>query len=99
MNRLDLARLLDHSVLKPEAGARDVIAAAAVVAEHAIGYFCVQPCWVREAVEALATTTSKVVAVIGFPHGCEATAVKAMAAERALADGATELDMVLNIGA
>lgn len=99
MTRAELARLLDHSVLKPEATARDVRAGADIVRNWRVGYYCVQPCWIRAAADALDGTDARVVAVIGFPHGCERTEVKATAARLAVADGATELDMVLNIGA
>lgn len=99
MTRNELARLLDHSVLKPEATVRDVLAGASIVVDHRIGFYCVQPCWVREATAALQGSHAQVVAVIGFPHGCEDTAVKVLAATRAVADGARELDMVLNVGA
>jgi len=97
--RDEMALLLDHSVLKPEAMATDVAAGAAVVRQWAIGYYCVQPWWVRDAVRELAGSPAQVVAVVGFPHGCEKSAVKAEAAAIAIADGAGELDMVLNIGA
>ncbi len=97
--RDEMALLLDHSVLKPEATATDVAAGAAVVREWAIGFYCVQPWWVRTAARELAGSAAKVVAVVGFPHGCEASAVKAEAAAIAVADGAGELDMVLNVGA
>lgn len=97
--RDEMALLLDHSVLKPEAMATDVAAGAAVVRQWAIGYYCVQPWWVRDAVRELAGSPAKVVAVVGFPHGCERSAVKAEAAAIAVADGAGELDMVLNVGA
>jgi deoxyribose-phosphate aldolase len=97
--RDEMALLLDHSVLKPEATATDVAAGAAVVRQWAIGYYCVQPWWVRDAVRELAGSPAKVVAVVGFPHGCERSAVKAEAAAIAVADGAGELDMVLNVGA
>ena len=49
MTRSELARLLDHSVLKPEATEQDIVAGADVVREWNIGYYCVQPCWVRVA--------------------------------------------------
>ena len=97
--RAGLAELLDHSVLKPEATERDVLAGADVVREWAIGYYCVQPRWVRRAAIALAGTGARVVSVIGFPHGCDLSPVKAEAARRAVDDGAAELDMVLDIGA
>jgi len=94
-----LARLLDHSVLKPEATEHDVRAGAEVVREWRIGYYCVQPCWVKLAAASLAGTDASVVAVVGFPHGCDASATKAHAAAIAVAGGAGEIDMVMSIGA
>jgi deoxyribose-phosphate aldolase len=99
MNRTELARLLDHSVLKPEATRADILAGAAVVREWAIGYYCVQPCWVSAAKAALAGTEARIVTVVGFPHGCDVGEVKARAAALAVADGAGEVDMVINLGA
>ena len=99
MKRDELARLLDHSVLKPEASERELMAGAEAVREWRIGYYCVQPCWVAAAARALTGSDSRVVAVVGFPHGCERSMVKAAEARVAIADGAAELDMVLNLGA
>jgi deoxyribose-phosphate aldolase len=101
MNRTiaELARVLDHSVLKPEASARDIEAGARLALQWNVGYYCVQPCWVRAAAATLHGSSTAIVAVIGFPHGCEASSVKAAAAGRAILDGARELDMVLPIGA
>ena len=98
MMRSDLARMLDHSVLKPEATDRDVRAGADVVRTWQIGFYCVQPCWVEVAARALAGTDAKVVSVVGFPHGCDRPGVKAQAAVLAVGDGAAEIDMVLNFG-
>ena len=99
MTRDELARLLDHSVLKPEAAERDIVAGAGVVRNWRIGFFCVQPCWVRTAEAALAGTTARVVSVVGFPHGCDRADVKARAAALAVAEGAAEIDMVISYGA
>ena len=99
MTRAQLALMLDHSVLKPEATERDVRGGADIVRNWGVGYYCVQPCWVRAACEALDGTAARVAAVIGFPHGCERTDVKVAAAQLAITDGAAELDMVINIGA
>ena len=99
MTRDELARILDHSVLKPEATEGDVRAGAAVVREWRIGFYCVQPCWVRLAATALAGTGARVVAVAGFPHGSDRAEVKAHAARLAVAEGAAEVDMVQNFGA
>jgi deoxyribose-phosphate aldolase len=98
MTRDELARLLDHSVLRPEATASDIAAGAEVVRAWRIGYYCVQPCCVELAARALADTGASVVSVVGFPHGCDRAEVKARAAELAIADGAREIDMVLDFG-
>ncbi len=95
----ELARLLDHSVLKPEATEADVLAGANVVRQWRVGYYCVQPTWVRAAGAALSGTDAQIVAVVGFPHGCERSPTKASAASLAVDEGARELDMVINIGA
>ena len=99
LSRAGLARLLDHSVLKPESTAREIIAGADVVSAHRIGFYCVQPTWVKLAVQSLTKTDALIVAVVGFPHGCDVTVVKARAAEFAVIDGAREIDMVINLGA
>jgi len=99
MTRSELAALLDHSVLKPEATESDVRAGADVVRRLAVGYYCVQPGWVALAAALLDATPARIVAVIGFPHGCDDAAVKAHAARLAVAQGARELDMVINLGA
>ncbi len=99
MNRDELARLLDHSVLKPEATDRELRAGADIVRVWRIGYYCVQPCRVKLAAKALAGTGATIVSVVGFPHGCDSADVKARAAALALAEGAGEIDMVLNFGA
>lgn len=99
MMRNELARMIDHSVLKPEATELDLRAGADIVRQWKIGFYCVQPYWVSLAVEALANTDALVVSVIGFPHGCDRRDVKARGAALAVAEGAREIDMVLNFGA
>jgi len=99
VNRDELARLIDHSVLTPEATEADIRAGAVVVREWRIAFYCVQPCWVRAAAAALAGTDARVVTVAGFPHGCDRAEVKAHAAALAVGEGAAEVDMVLNFGA
>ena len=99
MTRAELARMIDHSVLKPEATERDIRAGADVVRSWQIGFYCVQPCWIAAAVDALAGTDALVVAVVGFPHGCDRAEVKARAAAIAAGEGAGEIDMVMNFGA
>ena len=99
LTRSELARLLDHSVLKPEATSADIETGVEVVRKWRIGYYCVQPCWVSLAARALEGTDAKVASVVGFPHGVDRSDVKASAAALAVADGAGEIDMVQNFGA
>lgn len=98
MTRGELARLLDHSVLKPEAAEADLVAGAEKVLHWRIGFFCVQPSGVSMAADLLRGSGARVVSVVGFPLGADRSAVKARAAELAAQDGAGEIDMVLNIG-
>lgn len=99
MKRVELARLIDHSVLKPEATEIDIRSGAELVRSLQIGFFCVQPSWVKRAATLLTGANARVVAVIGFPHGCDRFEAKARAAALAVADGAREIDMVMNFGA
>jgi len=99
VTRSELARMLDHSVLKPESTADDIRAGIDVVRVWRIGYFCVQPCWVKLAAGALDGVDAGVVSVVGFPHGADRAETKAHAAVLAQTDGAREIDTVLNIGA
>lgn len=98
MNRTELARLLDHSLLKPEATEKDVLAQVEVVRQWGIGFFCVQPSYVSLAAGAVRDSLARVVSVVGFPHGCDRSTVKAHAGESAVRDGAAEVDMVMNVG-
>ena len=91
--------MIDHSVLKPESTAHDIAAGGDVVRAWAVHYYCVQPCWVSLAAGALAGTGATVISVVGFPHGCDTPDVKARAAQRAIDDGAREIDTVMHFGA
>jgi deoxyribose-phosphate aldolase len=99
MTRAELARILDHSILKPEATEADIRAGADLVHALQIGFYCVQPCWVKLAAGAIGVNSARIVSVVGFPHGCDRPEVKARAAAVAVADGAGEIDMVMNFGA
>ncbi len=99
MTREDLAAMIDLAVLSPLAGRRDVEAAARGALSLPFATLCVPPCHVSLATALLGGSPAKVSTVVGFPLGYESTGVKAMAAGRAVADGASELDMVMNQGA
>lgn len=94
-----VARLIDHTLLKPEATQDDIARLCSQAREYSFASVCVNPCWARFAVEALAGSSVRVCTVVGFPLGANTTRTKQAEAESALADGAQELDMVQNIGA
>lgn len=93
-----LAKTIDHSLLKPEMTRAEVIAGCELARKYDVASVCVRPCDVTLAAEILKGSTVKVGTVIGFPHGTTTTAVKVFEAEEAMRNGAVELDMVLNIG-
>lgn len=93
-----LARLIDHTVLKPEATESDIRILCAEAREHCFASVCVSPAWVPLAAVELRGASSVVCTVIGFPHGAQRTPVKAFEAEVAVQDGASEIDMVIGIG-
>lgn len=93
-----LAKTIDHSLLKPELTPQEVRAGCELAHEYHVASVCVKPCHVKLAAEVLAGSDVAVGTVVGFPHGSSTTAVKVAEAEEALRDGAVELDMVLNIG-
>ena len=93
-----LAKTIDHSLLRPELTEADVIAGCELAAQYAVASVCVKPCHVKLSQQALAGTDVAVGTVVGFPHGSNTTETKVAEAQQAIADGAGELDMVLNIG-
>jgi deoxyribose-phosphate aldolase len=95
----DLARYIDHTLLRPDATAADIDRLCDEAAEHGFAAVCVNPAWVRRAAERLRGTGVAVASVIGFPFGATPPDVKAFEARRAIRDGAREIDMVINIGA
>ena len=96
---LDMARYIDHTLLKPEATASDIDQLCREAEQYHFASVCINPTWVKRAAENLRGTSVPVCSVIGFPLGATTPEVKAMEARRALRDGAREVDMVLNIGA
>ena len=95
--RAQLAAMVDHTLLKPEATEADVAGLVAEAAELGVYAVCVSPSMVPVAVRAGGGVP--VASVAGFPSGKHISAVKAHEAERAMASGATEVDMVIDIGA
>ena len=93
-----LAKVIDHSLLRPELTETDVVAGCQLAARYHTATVCVKPCHVKLAKELLKDSDVLVGTVIGFPHGSNLTTIKVAEAQQAMDDGAVELDMVLNIG-
>lgn len=96
---MKLAKYIDHTLLKPEATKDAIEHLCQEAAEHKFMSVCVNPTWVTLAADYLKETEVKVCTVIGFPLGANHSKVKAFEAQQAVEDGATEVDMVINIGA
>jgi deoxyribose-phosphate aldolase len=95
----DWASLIDHTLLKPEAAEADIRKLCDEAAQFGFASVCVNPSWVKRAVEFLKGSGVPVCTVIGFPLGATLTDVKAYETRRAIFNGAREVDMVINIGA
>jgi deoxyribose-phosphate aldolase len=95
----DIAKTIDHSLLRPELDDEFIEDGCRLAARYDVASVCVRPVDVRRAAELLRGTDVAVGTTVGFPHGNHLTEVKVIEARRALDDGATELDMVLKIGA
>jgi deoxyribose-phosphate aldolase len=95
----DVAKTIDHSLLRPELDDEFIADGCRLAAEYQVASVCCRPADVPRAVELLRGSGVAVGTVIGFPHGGTTTEVKVFEAEQALRDGATEIDMVINIGA
>jgi deoxyribose-phosphate aldolase len=95
----DIAKTIDHSLLKPELDDVFIEDGCRLAAEYDVASVCVPPVHVRRAAALLERTDVKVGTVVGFPHGYATTETKVAETRQALADGAAEIDMVLQIGA
>ena len=93
-----IAGMIDHSLLQPVLTDADLEKGCRTAREYEVASVCIKPYGVRKAAEWLAGSKVAVGTVIGFPHGGHVTAIKRAEADQAIADGAKELDMVVNIG-
>src|SRR4051812_7226362 len=94
----DWASLIDHTLLKPEATQADIKKLCDEAVQYGFASVCVNPGWVKRAAEFLKGSGVPVCTVIGFPLGATLPDVKAYEARRSIFNGATEVDMVINIG-
>jgi deoxyribose-phosphate aldolase len=99
MDNSKIAGLIDHTLLKPDSTASQIVKLCAEAREHEFASVCVNPCWVPLAARELAGSPVKICTVIGFPLGANSTATKQFEAADALRSGAREIDMVINVGA
>jgi deoxyribose-phosphate aldolase len=95
----EIASLIDHTILKPDATREDVLRVCREAREYGFASVCVNPYWVPLVASQLEGSPVKVCSVVGFPLGASTTEAKVCETESAIRLGATEIDMVLNIGA
>jgi deoxyribose-phosphate aldolase len=93
-----ISKLIDHSLLRPDATAADILRLCDEAGRYGFFAVCVHPYYTALAKEALGTSRVKIAAVIGFPHGMSFTGVKIYEAMQAVLKGADELDIVINTG-
>jgi deoxyribose-phosphate aldolase len=92
-----VARMIDHSLLSPALTVAELGAGCGVALRYDVASVCIMPYYVRRCAELIAGSTVQPSTTVGFPHGGHTTSIKLAEAERAIEDGATELDVVINI--
>lgn len=96
---MNLAGMIDHTLLRADASKAEITKLTEEAKKYSFASVCINPVWVAYAAEQLSGTGVKVCTVIGFPLGASTSAVKAFETKDAIANGATEVDMVIHIGA
>ncbi|PDY44048.1 deoxyribose-phosphate aldolase [Bacillus pseudomycoides] len=96
---MNIAKLIDHTVLKPNTTKEDVMKVLEEAKKYNFASVCINPTWVKLAAEELAGYDVDVCTVIGFPLGANTTETKVFETKDVIAKGATEVDMVINVGA
>ncbi|OYD07658.1 deoxyribose-phosphate aldolase [Paludifilum halophilum] len=99
MNHASLASMIDHTLLKPGTTSEQIDKLCREAVEHRFAAVCINPDWVARAAERLKGTGVKVATVVGFPLGATTREVKAFETRQAIQNGASEIDMVMNIDA
>ncbi len=93
----DIAKMIDHSLLHPTLTDKQLIEGCELALKYDVGSCCVKPYHVKMTTDLLKGSTVQVCSVVGFPHGNSTTKIKVAETEQAIADGATEIDLVCNI--
>lgn len=96
--KINIARLIDHTLLKPEASLKDIERLCAEAEEYGFFSVCVNPCFIKTANKILSGSNVSITTVIGFPLGATFSGAKVFEAMKSVHEGADELDMVMNIG-
>jgi deoxyribose-phosphate aldolase len=96
---VNLAKYIDHTLLKPDATAADIDKLCAEAMKHGFASVCINPVWVSRAASILKGSDVAVASVVGFPFGATISEIKAHETRQVIRDGAREIDMVINIGA
>lgn len=96
---LDIAKYIDHTLLSPSATRENISQLCSEAKEYGFFAVCINPYYVRQAVKELSSSNVAVATVVGFPLGSNLTDIKIAETQRAIAEGAEEIDMVINIGA
>ncbi|QHN49908.1 deoxyribose-phosphate aldolase [Geobacillus stearothermophilus] len=96
---VNIANMIDHTLLKPEATEEQIVQLCAEAKQYGFASVCVNPSWVKTAARELSGTDVRVCTVIGFPLGATTPETKAFETKNAIENGAREVDMVINIGA
>lgn len=99
MTPAEFAKYIDHTLLKPDSTRRDARRICEEAKAHGFAAACILPAWVADGAEILDGSGVAVCTVVGFPHGNAPAQAKAAEAATAVADGATEVDMVINVSA
>lgn len=99
MTREEFAKYIDHTLLRPDSTRRDAQRICEEARDHRFASACILPAWVADAAEILEGSGVAVCTVVGFPHGIQPAQAKAAEAHTAIADGAAEIDMVINVSA
>jgi len=99
MNMINLSNMIDHTLLRADATKAEITKLTEEALKYEFASVCVNPTWVAYSAERLAGSQVKVCTVIGFPLGASTSDTKAFEVQNAISNGATEVDMVINIGA